>query len=322
MERSATVPGIAAAEALGRGASLERRATAWLVLLTVVWGSSFFSMKRGIAGMEPAVGAAAAPAAFLLFRFGLAAALYPLVFPRVFARLDRRTLADGLLLSLPFYAGFLLQVLGLPRTTATISAFLTNLTVLSTPIVGRLFFGEVFRGRVVAGAVLALAGVAVLTNPGGGGFGAGEILTAASALAFAFQVQLTNRLTRRSDPEGVTFVMFLAAIAFSAGTLLVLGVPPAAFVRSLSGTDVIWTGLLNAVLCSVLAITVMNRWQRELSPTRAVVIYCLEPVFAALLAAAFGGESIGWRVLAGGAVILAANAVCEGLVGKGRRAPA
>src|SRR5262245_1314312 len=122
---------------LERGVSLERRATVWLVLLTLVWGSSFFSMKRGIAGMEPFVGAAAAPTAFLLFRFSLAALLYPLVFPRVLRGLDRRTILDGLLLAVPFYAGFVLQVSGLPRTTATVSAFLTNLTVVSTPVVGR-----------------------------------------------------------------------------------------------------------------------------------------------------------------------------------------
>jgi len=295
----------------GRAPSLERRATVWLVLLTLVWGSSFFSMKRGIAGMEPFVGAGAAPTAFLLFRFAIAAALYPLFFPRVLRRLDRRTLLDGLLLAAPFYAGFVLQVTGLPRTTATISAFLTSLTVISTPLVGRLFFRETLGLRVLAGAALALAGVAVLTNPGGGGLGLGEVLTAASALVFAFQVQWTNRVTRRSDPETVTFVMFLAAVALSAATLLVLGVPPSAFARSIGGTDVLWTGVLNAVLCSLLAITVMNRWQRELTPTRAVVIYCLEPVFAAVFAAAFGGESFTWRVWVGGAVILLGNYACE-----------
>jgi drug/metabolite transporter (DMT)-like permease len=296
---------------LERGVSLERRATVWLVVLTMVWGSSFFSMKKGIAGMEPFVGAAAAPTAFLLFRFALAAGLYPLVFPRVLRGLDRRTIVDGLLLALPFYVGFILQVSGLPRTTATVSAFLTSLTVISTPVVGRLFFRETLHLRVLAGAALALAGVAVLTNPGGGGLGLGEVLTALSAIAFAFQVQGTNRVTRRSDPETVTFVMFLAAVVFSAATLLALGVSPGAFAASLGGTDVLWTGVLNAVLCSLVAITVMNRWQREISPTRAVVIYSLEPVFAALLAAAFGGESLTWRVWVGGAIILLGNWVCE-----------
>jgi drug/metabolite transporter (DMT)-like permease len=311
MEREGTAIAAAAAAEPGRAVPLERRASFWLVGLTVVWGSSFFSMKLGMAGMEPHVGLAAAPTAYLLFRFALAAALYPLVFPKVLRRLDRRTILDGLLLAAPFYVGFILQASGLPRTTATVSAFLTNLTVISTPLVGRLFFREALRGQVLLGAALALVGVAVLTNPTGGGLGWGEVLTAASALAFAFQVQGTNRVTRRSDPEAVTFVMFLSAVVLSAATLLVLGVPPAAFVRSLRGTDVAWTGVLNAVLCSVVAITVMNRWQREITPTRAVVIYSLEPVFAAILAAAFGGESLTWRVWAGGAIVLLGNWVCE-----------
>lgn len=288
----------------------ERRATAWILAMCGVWGSSFITMKVGLEGMARGTGGAAAPAAFIFLRFAAAALLFAPLFPRAVARLNARTVLDGLALAVPFYAGFILQVNGLRFTTATVSAFLTSLSVVLTPILGRLFFREALSWANVAGAVVALAGVWVLTDPGGVGLGPGELLTAAAAVAFTFQLQLTNVVTRRSDPEGVTFVMFLAAVAFSGATLAVLGVGPRAIASALGEKDVAWTVLYNAVLCSVVAITLMNRYQRDLAPTRAAVLYTLEPVFAAAFAWAWG-EALTLRLLAGGGIIVGGNLVCE-----------
>jgi drug/metabolite transporter (DMT)-like permease len=288
-----------------------RRATLWLLAMCAIWGSTFFTMKLGTQGLRTAVGAAA-PSAFLFLRFLLAAALFPLLFPRVLRELRPAAAAGGALLSVPFYAGFLLQVTGLESTASTVSAFLTNLTVVLTPLLGFLFFRERLPAANVLGALVALAGVYVLTNPRGGGFGPGERLTTACALAFAFQIQLTGVVTRRHPPEAVTFVMFLCAVAFSGGTLVALGVSPAALARGLAGRHAAWTVVYTATVCSIVAITIMNRYQREIPATRAAVIYTLEPVFAALFASVFVAEEpLTARQFLGGGIILAGNLACE-----------
>jgi drug/metabolite transporter (DMT)-like permease len=291
----------------------ERRATLWLLVMCVVWGSSFFSMDLGLEAASGVVGKAAAPAAFLFLRFLASLALFPLVFPRAVRDLGGRTVLDGFLLSLPFYAGFLLQVMGLNEesTTPTVSAFLTNLTVVLTPLLGKLFFRERLTGANLLGAGVSLGGVYILTNPGGGGFGRGEVLTAACALAFAVQIQLTNVITKRSPPEGVTLVMFAGVVAFSGATLAAKGVGPGDLARVMAARHGAWTVLYTAAACSVLAITIMNRFQREVPATRAAVLYTLEPVFAALFAAAFVGEAMTFRKILGGAVIVGGNLVCE-----------
>ncbi len=289
----------------------DRRATLWLLLMCVVWGSSFFSMGLGLEGMAGAVGKAAAPSAFIFLRFLAALAIMPLAFPRAVRGLTRRVFLDGFLLSLPFYAGFLLQVTGLGSTTPTVSAFLTNLTVVLTPLLGRLFFRERLTRANVMGVLVSLGGVYVLTNPAGGGLGTGEVLTAACALAFAVQIQLTNVVTRRSPPEGVTLVMFACAVVFSGATLPVLGVGPRDLARALGAPHAAWTVLYTAAACSVVAITIMNRFQREVPPTRAAVLYTLEPVFAAVFAAALVGEPMTFRKILGGAIIVGGNLVCE-----------
>lgn len=302
-----------------RGGSPERRATLWLFSMCVIWGSSFFIMQRGVEALVPVVGAVAAPTAFLFLRFLAAALIFPLVFPRALRLLTPRVVGAGVLLSLPFYAGFLLQVTGLRFTTPTVSAFLTNLTVVATPLLGRLVFRERMSWGNVAGSAIAISGVWVLTDPAGGAFRIGEILTAVSAVAWAVQIQLTNVLTRRHLPESLTFVMFCCAAAFSGATLAGMGTDGSALLGAWRAPGVAWTVLFTATACSIVAITIMNRFQRDLSPTRASVLYTLEPVFAAALSAGFIGEPMTFRKIAGGAIIVGGNLVCELLA---RRGPA
>lgn len=295
----------------------ERRAILWLLAMCAVWGSSFSSMKLGAAGVAGVVGEGAAPSALIFLRFLVSAALFPLVFPRALRQLTPGAVGWGLLLTVPFYAGFILQITGLQITSSTTSAFLTSLTVILTPLAGFLLFRERVSWGNAAGAVIALAGVYVLTNPAGATFGRGEVLGAACAVAFTFQIQLTNIVTRRQPPEAVTFVMFAGAAAISGATLAVLGVPARRLWEAWGAPNVAWSVLYNATACSILAITIMNRFQRDLAPTRAAVLYTVEPVFAAIfagLAVAFlpsMGERLSLREVAGGAVILAGNLVCE-----------
>src|SRR5581483_11964879 len=117
-----------------------RRATLLLFATTVLWGSSFFTMMWGMEGVGRRLGAAAAPHGFLFLRFALSLVVQGLIFPRAVLALTPRTAVAGVVLSIPFYAGFVLQVMGLGHTTSTISAFLTSLFVVITPVLGRLLF--------------------------------------------------------------------------------------------------------------------------------------------------------------------------------------
>ena len=105
--------------------------------------------------------------------------------------------------------------------------------------------------------------------------------------------------------------MFGCATAFSGAILLALGVRPADLVRGLSGPHVAWTVLWTAAACSVAAMWALNRFQRDLPPTRAAVLYMLEPVIAAGFGILVAGEEATLRKLAGGAIIVAGNLLAE-----------
>jgi drug/metabolite transporter (DMT)-like permease len=294
--------------------SPSRRATLLLLATTVLWGSSFFTMDWGTRAIALRIGSAAAPSGFLFLRFLVAALVQIAVFPALRKQMNGPVMRAGVILSLPFYAGFILQATGLATSTSTIVAFLTSLFVVITPLIGVLFFKEKLAPATLAGVVVSLAGVYVMTNPHGG-LGLGEMLSIACAVAFSFQIQMTNIITRNHPPEAISLVQFSCAVLYSGLTMAAMGVNPGALFRSLGDRHVAWTVFYSAIACSIVAMGVLNRYQRDISATRASVIYMIEPVFAALFAALLCDEPMTARKLAGGAIIVAGNLACE-LVGR------
>lgn len=297
--------------------SPSRRATLLLLATTVLWGSSFVAMAWGTQGISHRLGPAAAPSGFLFLRFLASAILQVLIFPSLLRELTGPVVRAGAILSVPFYAGFILQTTGLASSTSTIVAFLTSLFVVLTPLIGRLFFRESVAPSTLLGALVSLGGVYVMTDPSVG-LGRGELLAIACAVAFAFQIQMTNIITRNHRPEAISLVQFSCATLFSGLTLAAMGASPAGLLGSLGERHVAWTVLYTAGACTVVAMGVLNRYQRDISATRASVIYMIEPVFAAVFATLVGGEAMTLRKVLGGAVILLGNLACE-LVG--RRSP-
>src|SRR3982751_5796980 len=119
-----------------------RRATLLLLATTVLWGSSFFTMDWGTRGLAPHVGPAAAPSAFLFLRFLAAALLQVAIFPGLVKGLSGPVVRAGVLLSVPLSAVFNLKTTGVVWATSPFLALMTSLFVVSSPVMGRLFFGE------------------------------------------------------------------------------------------------------------------------------------------------------------------------------------
>ena len=128
-----------------------------------------------------------------------------------------------------------------------------------------------------------------------------EWLTIGGAFVFAVHIVATDVITRRvpalpltvSSLAWVTFLAAVVAIASMDGeTDAVLGL--------LADGEFISVTLLSAVLATSVAIALMNRWQKELPPVRAAILYALEPVWAALFAVALGrADATKWLWIGG-----------------------
>lgn len=118
-----------------------------------------------------------------------------------------------------FGGGNLLLTVGLSYTTASVSAFVTGMYVVFTPLLAALVLRQRLAGRVWAATGLAMAGLAVMTLhlDGGALLGRGELITLVAALICAGQIVA---LGAWSDSR---FVVELAVIQ-SAVTALICGV--------------------------------------------------------------------------------------------------
>lgn len=304
---------------------LHTRAVLMLVLTTLLWGASF-PLVKAIAlahhAVLPASGTWFITAYTVAPRFLIGSAVLLLVlWPRLrtFTRLE---LKQGALLGLALGAGMLLQNDGLQFTSASTSAFLTQIYSVMIP----LWIAWRLRRRppalVLLCCALVLPGIAVL-----GRFdfralhlGRGEAETLLSAVFFMMQIFLLERkefAANRALP--VTLVMFVTeAVLFSA---MALGTAPAPADVLVPWTSGPWLGftLLLTLFCTLGAFILMNTWQPKIPATEAGLIYCVEPVFTAVMAlflpalfSAWGGfdypnERVTWHLLVGGGLITAAN---------------
>lgn len=215
---------------------------------------------------------------------------------------------------------------GLQFTSASTSAFLTQLYAILIPLWVALRTRRLPSATVWMSCGLVLAGVAIL-----GRFdwqnlrlGRGELETLVSSLFFMGQILWLERPEFAGNrPMPVTFVMFvLEAAAF---TVLAGIMAPRAADLPVLLTSMPWLGLtlLLTLFCTVGAFSLMNTWQPKVTATEAGLIYCLEPVFTSLLAFVLPGwfsawagfdyanESMTSHLLMGGGLITAANVLIQ-----------
>ena len=305
------------------------RAVLMLLLANAFWGMSF-ALIKALAFMHqqllPASGSWFITVCTIAPRFVLAAAILAVWQRGALRRLTRSEMRQGVGLALFASAGMLFQNDGLQFTSASTSAFLTQLYAIMIPVWVAVRSRR-FPPAVVWGAcALVLAGVAVL-----GRFdwrtlhlGRGEFETLLSSLFFMGQILwLERREFAGNRPMPVTWVMFsLQAVMFTvvAGALA----PHVTDLPVLLGSGP-WLGFTVALtlFCTVGAFTLMNKWQPRITAPEAGLIYCLEPLFASVMALVLPGwfsgwagftyanESVTFQLLVGGGLITAANVLVQ-----------
>lgn len=265
-----------------------------MVTIALLWGSSAVVMK-GMLTRVPA-------ADMLATRFVIATLVLAAVCPRAL-RMSRRTLVNGLLMGALFASAQITQTIGLAHTSASVSGFLTGLYVVVTPLLSWLVFGRRLSRAVWASVALATLGLAAFTVlPAGGaqgGFGWGEALTLVSAVLFSAHMLVTGRRVTAETSMSLTIVQTAVAAVAS----LVVAAPGG--ITLPHGHD--WFAMAwIAVVCGALCLFLQIWAQSHLDPVRAAVIMCSEPLWVALFAVLFVGESLTLPVWVGGLLIVAA----------------
>ena len=265
-----------------------------LLLIVAIWGWTFVVVKDAVAlyGVLP----------FLAVRFTIGALCLA---PACARRLDRRTLGLGLAIGLVVGVAFLLQTLGLTRSSASNTGLITGLFVVFAPLANRLLFGVRITGRHGIAIAASLAGLALLTGAGPTGLGLGDLLTLGCAALFGLHVALLDRFAAGRGATVLAFGQVASAAALFVVIWLAQGTPVAP-PRS------VWPALLiTGVLASAAAYLVQTFAQQRLPAVETALILLAEPLFAVLFGVWLHGDRFTVVQAAGGALMVAAMAAIE-----------
>lgn len=270
-------------------------ATLALLVVTAIWGSTFFIIKDAVSKIDPID--------FLAVRFAVGAAIPAFVFWRRLSRLTATQWQIGLALGCLYGLAQIVQTVGLQTTAASVSGFITGTYVVLTPIIMWIAFKARLNIRTWAAVALALVGLAVLSLTGLGGGGVGEALTLVGAALYAVHIVLLDRWSRSMDAMSLAIVQ-LIGVALTTGFL---GLPGGYHVPA---DAKVWGAIAYTAIMAGIVTMLLQTWaQRHITPTRVALLMTFEPVFASAFAVGFGGEAVTIRLVAGGALILLATLI-------------
>lgn len=250
-----------------------------LVLTTFFWGGSFLFSKIGLRQMPPLL--------FVFSRFTLATLIMLALSLGRLPRLDRRILRRGAIVGAALGLTNITFVFGVKDTSISRAGVLNNLFVLFIPLIGRLLWKERI-GRInLAGLALAGAGIWLLATSSGEGFNRGDLTSTLCALFIAVHIITVSRVLGDDDVYLISLVQFATVALMSGAALLAQGGMPEAV-----GGAALFSVVYCAIFPTVVCFTLQNAYQRYVTPTRAGLVYTLDPVWSLLAGFLVLGERL------------------------------
>nr|WP_240896041.1 DMT family transporter [Kineococcus siccus] len=267
-----------------------------MLLVAVVWGSSYLAAQRSVEG----VGVAAT----LALRSGGAALVLGLVVLARRRAVRRRDVALGLVFGATQTAVLGLETQGVATTSATSAGLLISTTVLFTPLVEGLFTRRLLPPSFFAAGIVVLAGVGLLVGREGPAAPAvGDLLVLAAAVVRAVHVTLLGRATRGRDVD----LVVLSAVQAGVGAVVVTLLAPGAVLAGVASAGAEqWLLLAHlAVGCTAFAFLAQSWALRRASAARTSLLLGTEPLWAVLFGLVVAGDQLGWVGAAGAALVVA-----------------
>ena len=279
------------------------RGSLLLLLGSVIWGAAFAMQRMGMEHLGPftftgirmlLAGLVMMPAATLA---GKGRESGPAEAQR---RRDQRK--GGLLCGLFLFAATSLQQVGLVYTGAGKAGFLTALYVVLVPVAGWLLLGKRPGKAIWAGVGLAVAALYLLCVPAGGfRVERGDAMLLGCAVCFTGQILCVDAYAPKTDALRLARDEFLVTGALSTAIALCTEeIRPEGILAA--AVPVLYAGILSGAVGYTLQII----GQRDVNPTVASLLMCLESVFAVLTGALLLGERMTGREALGSVLMFSA----------------
>lgn len=270
------------------------RGSLLLLLGAVIWGAAFAAQRAGMDHVGPftfsgvrmlLAGIVMIPASMLSRRKA----------GPVTAEVQKKQRRGGLICGLLLFFATSLQQIGLVYTSAGKAGFITALYVVLVPVAGWVFLRKQPGKMIWAGVGLAVIALYLLCVPAEGfQIEKGDALLLGCAVCFTGQILCVDHyapqvdgLTLARDEFLITGALSMIIAVFTE-EIRMDGILEAAF-------PIIYSGIFSGAVGYSLQII----GQRDVNPTVASLIMCLESVFAVLTGAILLGERMTGREIAG-----------------------
>ncbi|MDD2900501.1 MAG: DMT family transporter [Desulfuromonadaceae bacterium] len=265
----------------------------FLVLTTFFWGGSFLFTKIGVTTIPPQL--------FVLSRFVLATVIMLLVSSTRLRMLDAGIVRRGMTVGAALGLTNMSFVFGIQGTSISRAGILNNLFVLFIPIITKVIWRDRI-GRVnMAGIALAVAGIVLLATCGASGFNRGDFFSTFCAFLIACHIISVSKVLKNDDVILITLVQF-ATVTLIAGVATLLLPLPAFTVSRPAILSIVYCAVFPTVFC----FTLQNMYQRYVTPTRAGLVYTLDPVWSLIAGFFILGERLNSMEWLGCAIIFLA----------------
>ncbi len=311
-----------------------------LLLVTLVWGTTFVVVKDAISEMGPltfiAVRFLIAGSVLLLWNFlregrrraGAAAhgtagsSTNPTHKPHGKTPLPAETLSEpdedsggrashhhffvgAVYTGLALFFAYATQTLGMVTVSAGKAAFITGLYVVIVPVASRAFLRSSPDTASVIGVMLATLGLGLLSLKLPLEVAPGDFLVFLCAIGFAAHILLVGHYSEQGNS-----ILFAAIqlLVVSAGSFIYAAIRERPFYVS----PLAWGAILfTAIAATSFAFLAQTAVQRYTSATHTALIFSMEPVFGALFAWLMAGEVLATREIVGAVCILGGMLVSE-----------
>jgi drug/metabolite transporter (DMT)-like permease len=242
--------------------SYSLRHDALLVLITLIWGSTFLIVKNTVR--------LSGPFTYLALSYGIGSIILALIFHRRLMHISRAELLSGLVLGMILFTAYALQTIGLQYTTVSKAGFITGLYLPLVPVFAFLLLRQKPTQGAIVGFALSLTGLFLISfnDKFNLTFGLGETLILGAAIAFALHVVNVSKFA--PDVDAIN----LAIIQLALTSLLSFVALPITREPIIMPPLIVWGSVLfMGIVDLAFTLSAMIWVQQLVSSTRAALIY-------------------------------------------------
>lgn len=273
-----------------------------IVAATLIWGSSFVTMKDSLDFMPPSW--------LIGIRFLITSLLLAVVFwKRVRTCLSGKAFIAGSVLGALIFAAYWFQTVGLAFTTPGKNAFLTATYCVIVPFI----YWIVAKRRPtifnIVAAVLCIAGVGFVSLSNETfSIEFGDGMTLVCGVLFAAHIVAAAAYAKKHDIIVLTVYQFFASGIF--GIIVGALTEPLPTMAALDPTMLLNMAYL-IVFCSCIAMGFQNAALAHVPPSQAAILLSLESVFGVIFSVILYGEALSGALVVGFVLIFTSIILSE-----------